>query len=388
MSFLDRLLRNMYENASQATLFVDGHDFIQRLQYFCNQAGRLTVDTEFVTFELHDLYTRLSHADLLMALNQFLLRQLPDNRHQSLSIAAIEELTKFALEHHYFTYDDKIYRYIRGSPLNYSFTQLLFDIYLHQWQIILVRHMRVTDQFYGRYHNRGIFTWNKGRVDFHKYIKELNEQNPDVQLTLSSGNKVHFLQAQIENRQGQLYTCVHHDHKKQPFVLPYTAGHPRLLHRQWFRFSMARAIEYCPSFDDFMEQSLRVELTYLANGYSLDFVKYHMKQFCQRFKSFHHDFIIDRLNYKPLRQQVFRYYNTKAADLKRQRQQDPMITHPSFISFFYLFDWGNRIEFNRKFHELWSTIIQNDPQFARLNFKVYLRCKHHYLSHTLLVQYK
>jgi hypothetical protein len=321
-------------------------------------------------------------------LNKFLVQQLPNTYYRWLSIPTIVQLTKFALEHHFFTYNKKIYRYIKGSPLNFAFTQLLFDIYLYHWQVILVRHIRINNQFYGRYHHRGIFTWNDSSNGLHTCINELNEQNPDVQLTISTGTQVHFLQAHIENQNGVLHTRVYQDPTMQPFLLPYAAEHPRLLHRRWFRFRLARSIQYCPSFDDFQEQCLQIELTYLANGYSLDFVHYHLEQFFKRFNPFKNNFVHNRLNYNSLRQQVFRYYNQKNFELKRTQQQQQLITIPRLISFFYLFDWGNRIEFNRKFHELWFNMIKQDLTSANLDFKILLRSKHCYSSNTLLARYK
>lgn len=380
-TFLDRLLRPLFNHSCRATMFLDGHDFIQKLQQYCLQANCLTLNTKFVTFELHNLYIRISHADLLLALNRFLVHQLSTDRHQRLTIKTIEILTKFVLEHHIFTYKGQLYRYTKGSPVNFAFTQLLFDIFIYHWQIILVRYIRVNNQFYGRYHNQGIFTWYDSDNELLAMcINELNEQNPDVQLTISSGHRVHFLQASIENQKGVLHTSVYEDAHVQPFLLPYSAEHPRLLHRQWFRFRLARAIQYCQSFDDFQEQRLQLELTFLANGYSLEFVHYLLNQFYQRFNS---------SDYPSLRLQVFRYYNENKFNINcEQSQQDKSLTLPPMISVFYLFDWGHRIEFNRKFLEFWFTIVMADPNFAKIGFKIILRSKQCYLSDTLLVQYK
>jgi len=348
-------------------------------------------NTKFVTFELHNIYTRVSHLDLLNALNDFLYQELPGNRYKWLSIDTIIQLVRFALKHHLFKYNGKIYRYIKGSPLNYTFTQLLFDIYIQQWQNILVRYVRSTNQFYGRYYHRGIFTWNKSSEDLAKCIKELNEQNADVPLTISSGMTARFLNAYIENRNGILYTRVYRDITtgQQPFLLPYSAEHARKLHRQWFRYSLARAIEYCPSFADFQEEYLHLELSFLANGYSLDFIKYLSSQFMKRFNPQQRQVISIRnsTNYKSLRQYVFRYFNKQMADTQREQQLQKLLTLPYSISFYYLFDWGNRIEFNRKFFELWSTIVKNDPQFAQYDFQLFLRSKHCFSLHALFVRY-
>lgn len=398
--FLHQLLRALLENCSQSTVFVNGYDFIKRLQQYCRQTNCFTSNTQFVTFQIHHLYTRMPHEDLLMALNQFLVQQLPGTRHQRLGIPTIEQLTKLVLQHHIFTYNGQIYRYVKGCPLNYAFTQLLFDIYLHQWQMILVRYIRAKNQFYGRYHDQGIFTWNDASSssssdDLHTCINELNERYPNIQLTTSSGFQVHFLHAFIENQAGSLHTRVYRDPWVQPFLLPFTTDHPRILHRQWFRFNIARALQYCLSFDDFQDEYVHIESTFLANGYSLNFIHYHWQQFLKRIAPTHlYNMSCTRSTYSSLRQNLFHYAYRKTFALNREQQMQQLVARPRSLTFFYLYDWGNRIEFNKKFQEFWTTLVAfvtrdvKNPKDIKLDFRVYTRAKHCYLSHTLLVQNK
>jgi len=257
------------------------------------------------------------------------------------------------------------------------------DIYLQNWQISLVRQIRIANKFYGRYHDMGIFTWDGSNIALQTCLLELNEQYPDVQITTSIGAHVHFLNIYIENQNGSLYTRVYHDPMKQPFLLPYAADHPRLIHRQWFRFAFMRAGQYCSSFDDFQDERLHIELTFLANGYSLDFVDYHIKQFLKRFNSIQQQqqqppiVVINRSIYLSFRQQLSSHMNQQKMDSKNQQQQ---------IQLYYLFDWGARCEFNQKFYELWPSILLKDPTFAKFGLQIRLHSKHCYLSNSLLVQ--
>ncbi|CAF4360104.1 unnamed protein product, partial [Rotaria sordida] len=103
----------------------------------------------------------------------------------------------------------------------------------------------------------------------------------DIKLTTYIDNRVEFLNAIIKNNRGFLETRVYHNQQQQqqPFLLPYAKNHPRLLHRQWFRYSLIRAGQYCSSFEDFEEERRYIEMTFLTNGYSLDFVEYNLRQF-------------------------------------------------------------------------------------------------------------
>ncbi|CAF4807170.1 unnamed protein product, partial [Rotaria magnacalcarata] len=73
-------------------------------------------------------------------------------RRQHLSNDTIVELTSFVLRNNYFIYQDSLYRFTQGFPLNLPLTKLLGNIYLYQWQIPLVREIRLKDQFYVRFH--------------------------------------------------------------------------------------------------------------------------------------------------------------------------------------------------------------------------------------------
>ena len=76
------------------------------------------MNIQFLTFKIHDLYTNISYKELLEALNTFLVNPLIMGRYQRLSIDSIVELTSIVLPNNYFIYQDSIYRFIEGCPLN------------------------------------------------------------------------------------------------------------------------------------------------------------------------------------------------------------------------------------------------------------------------------
>jgi hypothetical protein len=378
-TYLEELLQPLFENFSQSTTLLNGHDFIQKLQQYCSQPDALVSTTNFITFKIHNLHTRVSHTDTLTALNRFLRQAFVTGRHHIFSIDAIEELTALVLRNHVFSYDEKIYRYIKGSPLNAPLTRLLLNIYLHNWQLPLVRQIRLSDEFYGRYHDIGFLTWYDAIDKIQACFNELNEEYPDIQITTSIGRHIHFLNAYIENRKDVLYSRVHRDPFLQPFLLPYATGHPRLIHRQWLRFILIRAGLYCSSWEDFNEERLYIELIFLANGYSLDFVQYHLQQFFTRFNPVELRITLNRWTYASFRMRLFRYLN-------QQRQEELENKNPKLIQLFYLFDWGSRYVFNQKFVELWTTILDKDPKFKRHGLQLKLDSIHCYASNTLCVQ--
>jgi hypothetical protein len=382
-SYLYQLLRPLFDDFSRSTTCVNAGDFIQKLQQYCIQTDALLPRTNFVTFKLDQIHERISHNDILTALNQFLITR-PTNvlRHQGLSNDTIEELTRLFLQNITFSYDKKVYVYTKGCSLNFRLSRVLLNIYLHYWQTSLLRQIRLADEFYVRYYDTGFFTWYGSNDILQNCFDELSHQYPDVQLTRTIGSHVHFLNAYVENRRGHLYTRVHHDPQVQPFLMPYVTGHPRLIHRQWFRYSLIRAGQLCSTLEDFQKERLYTELTFLSNGYSLNFVEYHLEQFYQRFNGHSRQpSILNQNAYVRLRRELFRCLDAQ----KRQFEEHEQLRRDRrLIELYYLFDWGSRLKFNQDFRRLWFSIIEQDPKFKQYGLKVKLTTKQCYLSSCIL----
>ena len=391
-NYLDQLLRPLFENYSQSTTFLHGGDFIHKLKYYCTQQGLLRATTNFATFQILNLSKDLLHSTLAQTLNKFLIHRTVTARYDKLSIEAIEELISIVLRNLFFIHKGKIYRYIKGLPLNLPFTVLLNDIYLHHWQLSLVREFRLKDSFYGRYQNMGFLTWNASTDLLYALFDKVEKLfDSNIKLRRHIDIKVNFLQLFIENRRGSLYTrCSRIDQRQsQLFLLPYTRDHPRLFHRQWFRFALIRAGLYCSSFEDFENERIYLEATLLANGYTLDFVEYHLRRFYVKFcpiqqqqQQQQQQLILNSLTYNTLRRELFRFIEQEKNQMQYELQLNK--SH-QLIQLYYLFDWGSRRQFNRKFYELWSSIIEQDPKFKKYALTIRLQTKHCYSLNTLLV---
>ncbi|CAF4089855.1 unnamed protein product, partial [Rotaria sordida] len=216
-SYLDEILRPLFENYSRSTTFLNGGDFMQKLDYYCTQQQfLLKPQTIFVTFKIHNLHMNVSHSSLLRAFGTFLASPLVDNRFHKLSNEAIEELMTLVLKNIYFTFKKKVYQVTKGCPLNLPITDLLCNIYLHDWQLSLLRQIRLKDSFYGRYHNMGFFTWNASTEYLEALFDELQQNfDSDIKLTTYTDNRVEFLNAIIENKRGFLETRVSHNQQQQ-----------------------------------------------------------------------------------------------------------------------------------------------------------------------------
>ena len=377
------MLRPIVYRAFQATTVVDGGDFVQKLDYYCQQTGNIRRSTLVAIIQVSDLHAQVPHDALLNALADFLHTQTPNGRLGDFHVDTLVHLTALVLRNNIFLYDHVIMRYVRGCPPNLPIIELLGSIFMNHWQRQLVRAARMGSLFVARYHHSIFCTWNDDKENLQQLLKFMRADLPaPLRLGSSIGSSVNFLRCTVENRNGQLHTGVLQRTHRQPFLLPYGNEHPRLLHRQWFRFLLIRAGQYCTTYDAFEDERRRVELTFLANGYSLEFVEYHVRQFFERFTVDHQRVV--RLNdrqFVALRQQLFRHVQQ---DIRRRDEEHFMADPFRTVFLHYTFDWGDRHWFNAQFYKLWAETINTDARFREFRLKIVLISKHAYSSFALL----
>ncbi|CAF4450136.1 unnamed protein product [Rotaria magnacalcarata] len=127
---------------------------------------------------------------------------------------------------------------------------------------------------YSKYKDLVFFTWNNGNEEeFGSFLQTIRDKNPNVQFQKLIGTNVPFLNAFVENQNGELFTPVYHHPILPRYTLPYVVGHSKLAHGDWFRSALIRAVCYCSSIEHFNLERIYLELTCLANGYSIFFVE-------------------------------------------------------------------------------------------------------------------
>jgi hypothetical protein len=94
--------------------------------------------------------TMAPHGTMLITLRDFLNQHLPMPSIENVSINRIIHLTALFLHNNRFYYDNKIYRFTRGSPSSSLLTETLSNIFAYEWQQVLLRELLVENEFYGR----------------------------------------------------------------------------------------------------------------------------------------------------------------------------------------------------------------------------------------------
>lgn len=149
--YLDQLLRPTVHRHMEYTTFLNGADFIRKLnEYTTDKKHRIRPTTIFASISISNFNAIVPHKTMLNVFRDFLVDCTIRPFIEDLHINKITHLTALFLYHNHFYYNHKIYRFAKGSPTSLSYTQTLANIYLYQWQKLFLRQTSIGDEFFGR----------------------------------------------------------------------------------------------------------------------------------------------------------------------------------------------------------------------------------------------
>ncbi len=216
-------------------------------------------------------------------------------------------------------------------------------------------------------------------------VKTLGQECADIRIAATIGSLANFLDIHLRNSRGRLVTRVYHNPSVPPFALPYASGHARLIHSNWFRAALVRAVRYSSSVEDFNQERIHTELSFLANGFSLAFVRSRVRQFFVHFDAVRLRISMDQPSYDRLRRDLISSIDREQTVFE---QNETFENDDCLSRFYYLYEWGDRRQFNREFRRLWNDHFKNDRAIAAMKGKILFTTKQRYSLNTLLAQQK
>ena len=135
----------------RSTLFINETDFSRKLIHYTYTERCLTSSTIFVTIQIVNFYTMVSHKHMTKILGYFLQDNLPENKLEKISIITIQNLMQLFLYNNIFHYKGKIFTCAKGSPNTMALTDTLADIYLFEWQKLILKEIGVKRELFGRH---------------------------------------------------------------------------------------------------------------------------------------------------------------------------------------------------------------------------------------------
>ena len=381
--FLDRLIRPVTHLTMKSTTFTDDTDFGLKFHQFCQTGHRsISTSTLFATIHVVNYYTMAPHAVMADVLEQFLRDTLPGNTIGKFSIVHIKNLVQLFLYNNAFVYEENMYTCVKGSPTTIPLTETLANIYLFQWQKKILKEINSRRQFFVRHKNDIFFTWNGSHEELQNLLQQIQEYDTNVHQQIAIHSTIQYTNAYLENRSGHVYSCV--DHQPiylQQYTLPYVVHHPIEEHSNWLRFALLRAVCYCTSVVDFVQERIYLELTCLANGYSLYFVERRVDHFFRYFNANAMRYSQDQKLYERFRTQVFTFIEQQHLMLERTQRLDD---ERKLFHFHYLYEYGPRSQFDEAFHRLWMQYFKQHRLFSPERSRIILTTKHQHSLNAFL----
>ena len=110
-------------------------------------------------------------------------------------------------------------------------------------------------------------------------LETADQKDRNIRIKYQIQSCVEFLDVVVQNNNGQLTTSVFHKPTAEPYILPYTSGHPRHVHRNNPYAALLRAARICSNVHDFTIERIRIDMSLLLNDYPPALVTKHISRF-------------------------------------------------------------------------------------------------------------
>ena len=148
--YLNRMLRPLVDRVIRTTTFLDETDFARKLRYHCQTQHRLSSTTLFAAVRILNFHTMVSHESMTEMVGYFLTDHLSKNKLDEIPITSIQNLVQLVLYNNHFFYDGRVYACTKGGPTTIGLIDTLADIYLYEWQKLIMEAICVRQEFFGR----------------------------------------------------------------------------------------------------------------------------------------------------------------------------------------------------------------------------------------------
>ncbi|CAF2729183.1 unnamed protein product [Rotaria sp. Silwood2] len=278
--FLNDLLAPIYLHIAREMTFINGIDVIGKLEKYV-LGGNFQATTKFVVIDMTDLYTMIPREGALHALIRFLENNSHHGKMGTLSIDAIMRMARLILDTNYFAYDNKYYRQTPGGAMGSAFTQVLANIYMHEWEQDLIQYQAAHNGIYGRYIDDIFMATNQKIAAIKIELERAAQKDINIKINYQIDTCVNFLDVTLLNINGYLKTTLYHKTTAEPYILPYTSDHPRHVHRNIPFSALLRAARFCSDVQDFNKELIRIDMSLLLSNYPPKFIKKQFNRFCQ-----------------------------------------------------------------------------------------------------------
>ncbi|CAF3369763.1 unnamed protein product [Rotaria sp. Silwood2] len=200
-------------------------------------------------------------------------------------------------------------------------------------------------------------TTNLTKEEILRELEETMKTDPNIKVTITINQTVEYLDASIENNNGQLKTTIYHKSAWEPHILPYESDHPRHVHANIIYTMLVRAARICSTIEDFDMERLSAEMILLVNGYPPKFIHHHFKNIFLRFDATSTWTQLDSESYKKLHDALLykptqRETKTNVQSIDQFIQNQATYEHKDQIYLHYTFENGPLLNFKKEYRKI------------------------------------
>ncbi|CAF4941108.1 unnamed protein product, partial [Rotaria magnacalcarata] len=186
-----------------------------------------------------------------------------------------------------------------------------------------------------------------------------NKFDENINLSANIGSIVNFLDLNMENRDGQLYTTVFQKPSYEPYYLPFNSIHPLHMKKNIPFAMLLRAIRYCSTFESYLNEREKLRMALLLN-------KYPNKIIDEQFNNVLSKFGID----EPL---TLTNYNRSRQKIIDSPSKDKLLFDMKFIQFNITSVQFTKefIRFNITFGQFTIKLIRSNIKFVQLSLNIW-----------------
>ncbi|CAF1538052.1 unnamed protein product [Adineta ricciae] len=338
------MLRPLFNQMAFSTTVTSGLELIKRLQKW--SSNNLRSSTILCTIDVSDLYTVIPHVEGVLSLKS-MLDHLKLKKVNNVRTEAILRLARFVMKNNYFKYNGQYYHQVRGGAMGSPLALTIANCYMFFYEQNIIRQVTNSLGLYLRFIDDIFIIVNWPQRHLSKEVDRWNTFDANIKLSAKIGLHANFLDAHIENKNGQLFTCVYHKPSYEPYYLPLNSIHPLRMKKNIPFAMLLRALRYCSTFESYLKERDNLRMVLILNHYPIQFID---QQFNYMFGKFNVKQAITSINYQQVREQII----NSAVKVKEPIDYG----HQMFIHFTYC---SSMRSFPKKFHTLWNEYFSESP---------------------------
>ncbi|CAF5161256.1 unnamed protein product, partial [Rotaria sp. Silwood1] len=121
------------------------------------------------------------------------------------------------------------------------------------------------------------------------------------------GKNVAYLDVQISHINSQLRTTINHDNDIEPRGLSFISNHPPVMYSTLIQACLMHSAVIRSKVSDFHNERRDVQIVFLNNGYSINFITEHVEQLFQDFHISNWKSNLNQSTYDKMREEIIEY---------------------------------------------------------------------------------